>query len=140
MQQIGTFMASNVNNLNDDVNLMSTGRAEINQQIRDIIKSPMRSQISTSDIAVGMWSSTALGEKVADLADLFDKALQLAVVSARADEIILICDETELFTKKRNKAVYNLYLPMAYLIQRVSELKKQKAELEGGNGNGKTTI
>lgn len=40
---------------------------ELKQQLREILKAPMRSKVSTSDIAVGFWSSTALGEKLHDL-------------------------------------------------------------------------
>lgn len=48
---------------------------ELRKQLYAIIKAPMRSQISTADIAVGMWSSTMLGEKVDDLEQFIDQAL-----------------------------------------------------------------
>lgn len=43
---------------------------ELREKLRAIIKAPMRSEISTADIAVGMWSSTALSEKIHDLEQL----------------------------------------------------------------------
>lgn len=46
------------------------GNVELREKLRAIIKAPMRSEISTSDIAVGMWSSTALSEKIYDLEQL----------------------------------------------------------------------
>jgi hypothetical protein len=52
---------------------------ELREKIREIIKQPMRSQISTSDIAVNMMSSTGLSEKVHDLEQLFAAHLQAAV-------------------------------------------------------------
>ena len=48
------------------------------------------------------------------------------VLKARADEINRICDEVGLFTKKRNKFVYNVQLSIKYLIDRVTALKEVK--------------
>jgi len=36
----------------------------IREQLRQILLSPMRSEISTSDVVTGMWSSTMLSEKL----------------------------------------------------------------------------
>lgn len=51
---------------------------ELEARIRDIIKQPMRSEVSTADIAVGFWSSTALNEKVFDLAQLVTAEVERA--------------------------------------------------------------
>jgi hypothetical protein len=50
-------------------------------------------------------------------------------IESRVDELNLIVEYTGLFTKKRNKAVYNVYLPIQYLLDRVAALKKRKNEL-----------
>jgi len=45
------------------------------------------------------------------------------VTAARANEIQRICDEVGLFTKKRNKYVYNVQLPIRYLTDRIATLQ-----------------
>lgn len=47
-------------------------------------------------------------------------------IQERADEIEMICDEVGLFTKSRNKAVYQVYLKISYLKKRVAELTALK--------------
>ena len=46
---------------------------ELRNKIRNILKQPMRSQISTADIAVGMMSSTSLSEKLDDIVSLIEQ-------------------------------------------------------------------
>lgn len=62
--------------------MTDTDKSELEKQIRDIIKSPMRSQISTADIAVNMMSSTGLSEKVHSLSALITQQCN----QARIDE------------------------------------------------------
>jgi hypothetical protein len=59
-------------------------------------------------------------KRIKDLQSARDAFLQ---IEGGADEIKRICDEVGLFTKKRNKAVYNVQLPIAHLINRGKELK-----------------
>lgn len=51
---------------------------ELRKQIVAIIKQPMRSPVSTSDIAVGMMSTTCVIEKASDIERLFAAHLQAA--------------------------------------------------------------
>ena len=53
------------------------------EEIRNILLSPMKSEISTSDIVTGMWSSTNLGEKVAAINTLITNREN----AARVDEL-----------------------------------------------------
>lgn len=49
---------------------------DISKEIQAIIKAPLRSQFSTSDIVIGyFWSSTTLSEKTHDLTELFRQEL-----------------------------------------------------------------
>lgn len=74
----------------------SLNTEELEKQITDIIKAPMRSEISTSDIVVGMMSSTGLSEKVHNLANLLAQHTQVAVKSAIAEQNLKeICWEQE---------------------------------------------
>jgi hypothetical protein len=53
-------------------------KTEIEDKITKIIEAPLRSQLPTSDIRIGGWSSTMLGEKVADLEELVLQEKRLA--------------------------------------------------------------
>lgn len=64
---------------------MSDNQSELREQIRSIITAPMRSEISTADMAVVM-SSTSLGEKVHDL---------VALIEAREKQVIRIGDDVD---------------------------------------------
>ena len=57
--------------------------SDIPTELKKILKAPMRSEISTADIAIGMWSSTELAEKLVDLRVF----IQNLVTKARIDEI-----------------------------------------------------
>ncbi len=59
---------------------------ELEKQICDVIKAPMKSQISTADIAVGMMSSTGLGEKVKAIATLIRQDREAREAAARLQE------------------------------------------------------
>ena len=50
-------------------------REELKKQVSVIIESPVRSQLQTADIRVGMWSSTGLQEKVFDITELVSKTI-----------------------------------------------------------------
>lgn len=54
----------------DQMTNQTTQESELREALSQIIKAPMRSQVSTSDIVVGMWSSTALAEKIGDIMQL----------------------------------------------------------------------
>lgn len=43
-------------------------------------------------------------------------------IAARKDELRLIAEETGLFTKRRNRAVYQVYLKISYLKNRAAQL------------------
>ena len=73
---------------------------------------------------------TAIYGLLAELAPVITAYKDKAVEEARADEIQRICDEVGLFTKPRNKAVYNVYLPIEYLIKRVAIIKKNRLKGE----------
>jgi hypothetical protein len=67
--------------------------SELQDKMRDIIKAPSRSKISTADIAVGFWSSTVLGEKLCDLEKLVEtekRNLIIQMIDGRSD--ILLCN------------------------------------------------
>ena len=53
------------------------------EHIRQIIEAPMRSKISTSDVAVNMMSSTGLSEKISDILAWHNHKL----AEARIDEL-----------------------------------------------------
>lgn len=58
-----------------DVRTRAPKRVQLEKQIREIIKAPMRSTISTRDIAVGFMSTTLLNEKVHDLMQLIEQEI-----------------------------------------------------------------
>lgn len=57
--------------------------------------------------------------------------IHLYGLQERADEFQRVCDEVDLFTKYRNKAVYNVQLPIAYLLRRGKELVALKDKQKG---------
>lgn len=81
----------------------------LREEIHSIITAPMRSEVSTADIAIGFWSSTALSEKVHDLEALVARQVQ----AARVDELKRACENWEL----------NPTLPATYMIDRTKELQ-----------------
>jgi len=66
--------------------------SDIPTELEKILKAPMRSEISTADIAIGMWSSTALAEKLVDLR-VYIQNLVTKAVQAEQERIKLFVNE-----------------------------------------------
>lgn len=59
---------------------------ELKGELHRIMKAPLRSQISTADIAVAMLSSTGLNEKIHDIMQLIHHYATKRELEARIDE------------------------------------------------------
>lgn len=68
---------------------------ELRKELEKIITSPTRSQISTSDIRVGMMSSTCLNEKVGDITLLFDTLHHKAITEERERIVKALIEQAE---------------------------------------------
>jgi len=119
-------------------NTRPTSQEELTKQLTDIIKAPIRSEISTADIAVGMMSSTGLSEKVHDIVQLINRhyiakeAVAAKVERARlegaAAEWQAIAENTQLH-KRRSKYVKWVYLSYDFAKARIGILSSKISAL-----------
>lgn len=103
----------------------SKSTEELQQEIRAIIKAPMKSTISTADIAVSMMSSTALSEKVFQLSQLVEEAK----IKAELDTYKYASVPGDFYWNKDGRALK--------VYERIAELKRQslnKHSKEGEKG------
>lgn len=99
-----------------------TSTEGLRREMTEIIKSPMRSQVSTSDIVVGMWSSTALSEKLSDLEKLFDRYAS-SVAKAELEKLKPRSSKTDMVLRE-GKWIPYFMVPVETIDEAIAALQK----------------